>query len=977
MKVGPLRVATAAALVSLAAAGAAGQPPAATPPPAAVRTIAVLPFTNVTGAAADEWIGAGIAETLGAALTATPATAFVPPEDLRRAHQEATGVDIDLDPADTAAVLAACRALGIRWLVAGEYQRLAGRLRVTARLVAVETGAAAHWMKADSRVTGLFDLQDQLADSLTGYLGAPGRPPRRRALDALEPGRPSRRGTPDALEPGRPSRRSALDVPEPGRLPAARPPAAAAAPARAAAPGAGFRPPAGAIDGPPPPEAPATINRDAAGRATIRAVRVAGLEVDGALDEAAYRETPPFSDFVQTLPLAGQPASERTEVWVLFDDENFYISARCWDSAPESRWVANEMRRDSFNILQNERVGFMIDSFYDRRNGMIFNVNAIGGRMDGQMTSESDYNGDWNPVWEAETGRFEGGWTLEAAIPFKSLRYRPGQAQIWGLNVSRRVFWKNELSYVVPMPVAREPGAIFLSSLAATLVGLEAPQGGATLELKPYAIADLTSDRTTTPHISNQLGGDAGLDVKYGVTQNLVADLTLNTDFAQVEADEQQVNLTRFSLFFPEKREFFLENQGVFAFGGAGTGPFGQNNDTPVLFYSRRIGLNQGREVPMQAGGRLTGRVGRFTVGAMNIQTGDEEATGAVPTNFSVLRIKRDVLRRSSIGAMFTGRSVSTLGPGSSETFGADANFGFHDTVNIDTYWARTETPGSRGDDVSYRARFEYRGDRYGVQLEHLAVGEDFRPEVGFLRREDFDRSFGSFRFSPRPYAIAAIRRFTWEGRFDYYTSRAGVVETRLGQGFFGIEFENADQFEVEYTRSYEFLDRPFQITGDVAIPIGGYRFQDTRVAYQFGRQRAFSGMLAVQHGSFYGGEKTTVEMGLPGGFRSGRLEITPQLSLEPGISYNRVELPQGRFTTGLVTSRTTYTATPLMFVSALVQYNSSNASLGANVRFRWEYQPGSELFVVYNEQRDTLTPRHPELQNRSFVVKINRLFRF
>ena len=963
MKVGPLRVATAAALVSLAAAGAAGQPPAATPAPAAVRTIAVLPFTNVTGAAADEWIGAGIAETLGAALTVTPATAFVPPEDLRRAHREATGVDVDLDPADTAAVLAACRALGIRWLVAGEYQRLAGRLRVTARLVAVETGAAAHWMKADSRVTGLFDLQDQLADSLTGYLGAPGRPPRRRALDALEPGRPSRR--------------SALDVPEPGRLPAARPPAAAAAPARAAAPGAGFRPPAGAIDGPPPPEAPATINRDAAGRATIRAVRVAGLEVDGALDEAAYRETPPFSDFVQTLPLEGQPASERTEVWVLFDDENFYISARCWDSAPESRWVANEMRRDSFNILQNERVGFMIDSFYDRRNGMIFNVNAIGGRMDGQMTSESDYNGDWNPVWEAETGRFEGGWTLEAAIPFKSLRYRPGQAQIWGLNVSRRVFWKNELSYVVPMPVAREPGAIFLSSLAATLVGLEAPQGGATLELKPYAIADLTSDRTTTPHISNQLGGDAGLDVKYGVTQNLVADLTLNTDFAQVEADEQQVNLTRFSLFFPEKREFFLENQGVFAFGGAGTGPFGQNNDTPVLFYSRRIGLNQGREVPMQAGGRLTGRVGRFTVGAMNIQTGDEEVTGAVPTNFSVLRIKRDVLRRSSIGAMFTGRSVSTLGPGSSETFGADANFGFHDTVNIDTYWARTETPGSRGDDVSYRARFEYRGDRYGVQLEHLAVGEDFRPEVGFLRREDFDRSFGSFRFSPRPYAIAAIRRFTWEGRFDYYTSRAGVVETRLGQGFFGIEFENADQFEVEYTRSYEFLDRPFQITGDVAIPIGGYRFQDTRVAYQFGRQRAFSGMLAVQHGSFYGGEKTTVEMGLPGGFRSGRLEITPQLSLEPGISYNRVELPQGRFTTGLVTSRTTYTATPLMFVSALVQYNSSNASLGANVRFRWEYRPGSELFVVYNEQRDTLTPRHPELQNRSFVVKINRLFRF
>ena len=943
VRIRPLRVATAAALIVLAAAGAAGQPPAATPPSAAVRTITVLPFANVTGAAADQWIGGGIAETIGAHLTAGRATTFVPAEDLGRAHRDATGVD--LDPADVTAALRAGRALGIRWLVAGEYQRVAERLRVTARLVAVETGAVAHWMKVDSPATGLFDLQDQLLASLARYLGEPDRPPRRAALD----------------DPG------------PGQRPAARPPA----PAAAAVPGAGFRPPAGIIDGPPPPEAPATISRDAAGRATIRAVRVAALALDGALDEAVYRDTPPFSDFVQTLPLEGQPASERTEVWVLFDDDNFYISARCWDSAPESQWVVNEMRRDSFNILQNERIGFFIDSFYDRRNGMIFNVNAIGGRMDGQVTSESDYNGDWNPVWEAETGRFEGGWTLEVAIPFKSLRYRPGQAQIWGLNVSRRVFWKNEWSYVVPMPVSREPGAIFLSSLAATLVGLEVPDRRATLELKPYAIADLTTDRTTTPRISNQLGGDAGLDVKYGVTQNLVADLTLNTDFAQVEADEQQINLTRFSLFFPEKREFFLENQGVFAFGGAGTGPFGAGNDTPVLFYSRRIGLNEGREVPMQAGGRLTGRVGQFTVGAMNIQTGDEPVTDAAPTNFSVLRIKRDLLRRSSIGAIFTGRSVSTLGPGSSETYGADANFGFHDTVDVNTYWARTETPGSRGDDVSYRAQLEYRGDLYGVQLEHLAVGEDFRPEVGFLRREDFERSFGSFRFSPRPYGIAAVRRFIWEGRLDYYTSRAGVVETRLAQGMFGIELENADEFNVEYTRSYEFLDEAFEITGDIAIPVGGYRFQDTRVAYQFGRQRPFSGMLAVQHGSFYGGEKTTLEMGLPGGFRSGRLELTPQVSLEPGLSYNRVELPQGRFTTGLVTTRATYTATPLMFVSALVQYNSSNASLGANVRFRWEYQPGSELFVVYNEQRDTLTPRHPELQNRSFVIKINRLFRF
>ena len=739
-----------------------------------------------------------------------------------------------------------------------------------------------------------------------------------------------------------------------------------------------------AIDGPPPPEAPATIRRDAAGRATIRAVRaVEPLAIDGTLDESVYRDTQPLSDFVQTLPDEGAPASERTEMWVLFDDDNFYLAGRCWDSAPESEWVVTEMRRDSFNVLQNERIGFMIDSFYDRRSGLIFNLNAIGGRMDGQATNERDYNGDWNPVWQAETGRFDGGWTFEVAIPFKSLRYRPGREQVWGLNLSRRVFWKNELVYVVPMPVAREPGAIFLSSLAATLVGIEVPDGGNTLELKPYAIADLTSDWTTAPLIANQLGGEAGLDVKYGVTQNLVADLTLNTDFAQVEADEQQVNLTRFSLFFPEKREFFLENQGLFAFGGGGTGPFGGGNDTPVLFYSRRIGYarrpgsSEGREVPMEAGGRLTGRVGDFSVGMMNVQTGSEPVTDTVPTNFSIVRLKRDLLRKSSVGAIFTRRSVSRLGAGSSATYGVDGAFAFHDTVSINTYWAQTDNPVAGDDDVSYRGRVDYRGDRYGFELEHLAVGRDFNPEAGFLRREDFERSFGSFRFSPRPHSIAAIRRFFSEVRFDYYESRAGVVETRLAQGMFGIELENSDEFSAEYTHSYEFLDKSFNISPDVTIPVGGYRFQDILATYRFGRQRVLSGNVIFQHGSFYGGEKTTVEFGLGGGFGGGRLQITPQLAVEPGISLNRIELPQGRFTTELVTARTTYTVTPLMFLSALVQYNSSNASLGANVRFRWEYQPGSELFVVYNEQRDTLTPRYPELQNRAFVVKINRLFRF
>ena len=717
------------------------------------------------------------------------------------------------------------------------------------------------------------------------------------------------------------------------------------------------------IDGPPPPQPPAVITRGADGRATIRAVRVERLTVDGVLDELVYQEVPPAAEFIQQEPLEGAPASEQTEIWVLFDDDHIYLSVRAWHSAPESEWIVNEMRRDSPNVASGEFVGVLLDTFYDRRNGNMFGINPLGGRLDGQMTDERSVNLDWNPIWELRTGRFEGGWTFEAAIPFTALRYRAGRAQVWGINFMRNVQWKNERSFLVPVPAARGQAGIMQASLAATLVGLEVPEEIQRIEIKPYAITDLTSDRLADPPLSNDLHGDIGLDVKVDVTHNLVADVTVNTDFAQVEADLQQVNLTRFSLFFPEKREFFLENQGLFAFGGAGAGPFGGGGSTPVLFYSRRIGLEQGREVPLDVGGRLTGRVGAFRVGVLNIQTGTEPVTATPSTNFTAVRVTRDVLRRSSVGAIFMRRSRSTEALGSNETYGLDGTFGFYDNLNINTYWARTRTRGFE-DDVSYRGQLDYAGDRYGVRVERLVVGTDFNPEIGFLPRHDFERSFGSFRFSPRPRSIAAIRKFSVGAQIDYITDRAGLLETREAQGRFGIELENGDNFTLSYTRNYEFLKQPFRIGPGVTIPVGGYSFQDVRTSYAFGPQRRLAGRLSAQHGGFFSGNRTNVRL-------SGRLEVIPQLSIEPSVSVNWVDLPEGSFTTELVTTRTTYTVTPSMFVSALVQYNSSNDSLGANLRFRWEYQPGSELFVVYNEQRDTLTPRFPDL------IKINRLFRF
>ena len=592
------------------------------------------------------------------------------------------------------------------------------------------------------------------------------------------------------------------------------------------------------------------ISRDDAGRATIRAVRVTEpLKIDGRLDERVYQDVPSLSGFIQHQPLANVPATEETEVWVFFDRDNLYISARCWDSAPESKWVANEMRRDSFAIVQNEHFVVLLDTFYDRRNAILFTLNPIGGRMDGQITDERAWNGDWNPIWEFRTGRFDKGWTVEMAVPFRSLRYRPGKAQTWGVNFQRNVRWKNETSALTSLAAARgaPSAAIFQIHLSATLVGLEVPEArsSANLEIKPYAVSELKTDRTSALPVSNDLTGNLGLDVKYGLTQNLTADFTYNTDFAQVEADEQQVNLTRFNLFFPEKREFFLENQGIFQFGGAGSfggggggggqGPTGGGDTTPTMFYSSRIGLNQGLEVPIEAGGRLTGRIGKFSLGLLNIRTDNEPVSQSAPTNFTVVRVKRNLLRRSSIGAILTGRSVALNGVGSNEAYGVDGAFAFYDNLTINTYWARTRTDGLSGKDTSYRGQLDYAGDRYGLQLERIVVGDHFNPELGFVSRDDMKRSFALFRFSPRPTSIKSVRKFSWVGSLNYIDDGEGRLQTREQQGQFGIEFQNSDRVDVGLTRSFEFLKAEFPIASGVTIPVGGYDFVNARMAFTLG----------------------------------------------------------------------------------------------------------------------------------------------
>ena len=1013
--------------MALAAAPAAAQPavPFAAPP---AGTVAVVPFTNLTGSPVDDWMGQGIAEAVVAGFPAGSAVVV-------QRGGAAAGDARPEGPVSADEAVEVGRTLDVPFVLVGAYQRFASQLRITARVVSAAGGDVVRSAIVDGAAPDLFDLQDRLvaaraeSEAPVARAGAPRAAPAAgvtaspagaaRAAGTVPPGRAGSPGRPLS----RPERPAAAAGPgaartAPGADPfagasapaSAAPAPATAAPASASAPGAvapgGF--PAGAaaslaslIDGPPAPAAPEVMNRDEEGRTTVRAIRLAeGIRLDGVLDEPVYETVPAITGFIQQVPDIGAPATERTEAWILFDDTNVYVSARVWDSAPESQWVANEMRRDTSQLRQNDTFTAFFDTFYDRRNGFNFYTNPLGARADQQFTNEGNPNSDWNPVWDVRTGRFAGGWTVEMEIPFKTLRYRSDPPHVWGIQLRRAIRRKNEWVYLTRLPISAGGGSgsagIFRVSAAGTLVGLEPPPASRNIEVKPYGIGGIATDLTANPVVDNERSGNGGIDVKYGITQNLTADFTYNTDFAQVEVDERQVNLTRFPLFFPEKREFFLEGRGIFGFarggvtgrfGGPGGGPtggiFGDVN-VPQLFYSRKIGLERGpdgasRVVPIVGGARVTGKVGPFDVGALNIHAGDEAVSATEPTNFTVVRLRRDVLRRSSIGGMFTNRSVSRVAPGASQAYGVDGTFAFFENVSLISYFARTRVPSPEyeGRDTSYQGKFEYAADRYGLQVDHLLVEDNFLPEVGFLRRDNFRRTYVSGRFSPRPASIESVRQFSLEGAVDYILmADVTQLETRQRLLSFQTEFESSDRLTFSATDNYELLLQPFTPPGaDFTIPVGGYSFADYQVAYAIGQQRRVNGQVALRRGDYFGGELTSLELS------QGRIAVLPQMSVEPTVSFNWIDTPYGTFQSNLAVTRVNYAFNPRMFFSGLLQYNSADNSFSSNLRLRWEYSPGSELFVVYTDDRDVTNGFRPDrgldLRNRGFVVKFNRLFRF
>ena len=684
------------------------------------------------------------------------------------------------------------------------------------------------------------------------------------------------------------------------------------------------------------------------------------ITVDGELDEGDWALAQPATDFIQQNPQTGQPSTERTEVRLLYDDENLYIGVYCFDSAGPKGLVVHHVTRD-FPGFEEDQFGVILDTFQDNRNGFIFNTNPQGAKSDTQAGGDgSSYNRDWDTIWHVQTKITEAGWQAEIAIPFKSLRFHQAESHNWGVNFSRRIRRKNEETHWSPIP---RPFGMSRVSQAGTLEGISGLRQGRNLQVKPYLSVPVV-----------RLAGDdvdfkpeVGLDVKYGVSSQLTLDLTLNTDFAQVEADNQQINLTRFSLFFPEKREFFLENASIFQFGRQGgvrrIGGVRRRDSDVIAFFSRRIGISDGQLVPVLGGARLSGRAGPYTLGLFSMQTDDFEETPS--TNFSVIRVSRDVLQRSDVGGIFVNKEQ---GSGQyNRTYGIDGNFNFLNHLDVTSFLLKTETPGLGNEDMAGIIMAAWNDQRMELEGQYLVVGENFNPEVGFVPRAGMKKGKGQITWTPRPgESIPWIREFRALNRIDYITDTSGTLETRQMETRFRVDFQNGSRFSVGRDSRFERLTEPFFIRPDEAIPPGDYDFSEYSALLIIDRSRMFSGEARVGTGGFFNGHRDSYRFLL--GFRSGY-----RFASELTWTHDDIALPSGDFSTDLVITNLQYSFNTRMFLNALIQYNSELKEISSNIRFNWIHKPLSDLFLIYNERRSTTG----EVIERALIAKLTYAFNF
>ena len=706
----------------------------------------------------------------------------------------------------------------------------------------------------------------------------------------------------------------------------------------------------------------------------IYAARVEeGPQLDGRLDDAAWQQARPVASFVQRNPAYWMPGTESTSARVVYDSEKIYFGFDCYMS-DRDQLVANNMRRDS-RLSSDDNVQIMLDPFNDKQNGVFFMVNALGCQNDRLLSNEGrTYNEDWDCIWEARTTRHEKGWTAEVAIPFDQLRFNESENMEWGINLGRGIATKNE---EVAFAVGRRnasPRARYTMSDLGSLRGLKAVKRKRLLQVKPYVLPG-TSKNFTTANPAEEETFEAGADLRMGITSNLALDLSYNTDFAQVEADQEQVNLTQFSQFFPEKREFFLEGSTLFDFGEAAEIRGGDTQPPTLLFYSRRIGLDGGQKVPIMLGSKLAGKAGRTSMGALNVLT--DRATVGNSTlsrsNFSVLRMKQDLFARSNIGFIAVNKLTWDRGQVQHDRAGGvDFSFSPNREFNIQGFYARTWNANDQDSDDARFVRMDYRSTFVSARAIYLGVENNFEPTVGFVNRRRGMRAFHRYDarvlLIPRP-GGSEVRNFWIGPDVRMITDDHNNVQYWRSRVFWYAQFYSGDRIYVNFERQHDVISRTFRPSRrrrDVFVPLGDYTFSIFKIGARTDSSRPFEVDVSFDAGTYYNGERYRIE--LESAYRpSGRF------SIETIMDVNWIWLPEGgKVNIQTLSNRLLYSLSTDFFVKVFAQVNNDRELVGANFLLNYRFRPGSDLFLVYDHGFDSADGLNQT--GRAVLVKLSYL---
>lgn len=665
------------------------------------------------------------------------------------------------------------------------------------------------------------------------------------------------------------------------------------------------------------------------------AVRTAEpIVLDGLLEEAAWRSVPSIGDLIQREPSEGASPTEPTVVRVLYDDDTLFIGIEAFDADPDGI-VRTQMSRDA-GLSVDDRIEVLLDTFRDRRNAFYFATNPNGALVDGLIIENGDTNLDWNAIWDVEASLRGDGWSAEFAIPFKSLGFSP-DFETWGFNVSRTIARKLEENR---WSGARLDADFVMVSEAGDLDGLEGIEQGWGLDVRPYAAGRWRDPRSGD---SNWLG-DVGGDIFYNITPGMRLTTTINTDFAETEVDDRQINLDRFPLFFPEKRSFFLENAGVFDFGvSGGFGP------TVLPFFSRRIGLLGDREVPLRAGVKLAGKAGRFDVGVLSAHTGETGFTSS--KDFLVTRVKRNILNQSYVGMIYTeGDPDPGIAGESSRTFGADLLLGTSDFLGtgrnftVEGFAIGVDDPVISNDSGSYRLAVNYPNDLWNLGGEWLRTERNFDPALGFVQRPDTTRTDVRIEFAPRPASFFDVRQMLHQFNVVRHT-RIESGETESWSIFFvplNWTWNSGDRFELSMRNQFERLFEPLEISG-VTLDAGDYRYDRFRLEFFSSDNRPWKVEATWWFGTYWSGRANELS-GLV------QYKLAPRLDIAGTWDLTFARLPEGNFAARIFTFRADYSVSPFLTFFNLVQYDNDSNNLGWQSRVRWILEPGNELFLVFDQ---------------------------